>query len=548
MTTVIDGAGMGLLLMGAYKNLARSAETINALNVFPVPDGDTGTNMSKTLEGGFNAPASSSIAEYMRLFSRNTLMAARGNSGVILSQFIKGFYKGVADSDVMDTDIFSKAMAAGVELAYRAVLNPVEGTMLTVLRDSAQFLCSSADTFDSFEECFAGLVSEMKRSLDATPEKLPVLKEAGVVDSGGAGMLCIFRGMEMALLGEDANEDLSRFSESPAAAPDLSLFSRDSVFEEGYCTEYILQLLSAKCDVSAFDISDLIVKLDAIGSSVVCAREGDAVKVHVHTKCPEKALELGRNYGELLSIKIENMTVQNSALSVGRSDSAKSPKHVKYAVAAVCTGEGIKQYFREIGVSAVIDGGQTHNPSAEDMIAVLGTLNADHIILLPNNKNVILAAKQAAEMYGGADVRVIPTSSVAEGYSALSMMDLDADSVEELIEGMTAGLSRVTTCYVTTATRDASIGGVDIRRGDFIGLDGDSILCAEKTKVDAAATLLSKLEDIDDKEVITVFCGSDVTERDKAELGAIITEKNPLTDCNFIDGGQELYSFIMSVE
>ena len=182
------------------------------------------------------------------------------------------------------------------------------------------------------------------------------------------------------------------------------------------------------------------------------------------------------------------------------------------------------------------------------MIAVLGTLNADHIILLPNNKNVILAAKQAAEMYGGADVRVIPTSSVAEGYSALSMMNLDADSIEELIEGMTAGLSRVTTCYVTTATRDASIGGVDIRRGDFIGLDGDSILCAEKTKVDAAAALLSKLEDIDDKEVITVFCGSDVTERDKAELGAIITEKNPLTDCNFIDGGQELYSFIMSVE
>ena len=548
MTTVIDGAGMGLLLMGAYKNLARSAETINALNVFPVPDGDTGTNMSKTLEGGCSAPASSSIAEYMRLFSRNTLMAARGNSGVILSQFIKGFYKGVADSDVMDTDIFSKAMAAGVELAYRAVLNPVEGTMLTVLRDSAQFLCSSADTFDSFEECFAGLVSEMKRSLDATPEKLPVLKEAGVVDSGGAGMLCIFRGMEMALLGEDANEDLSRFSESPAAAPDLSLFSRDSVFEDGYCTEYILQLLRAKCDVSAFEISDLIEKLDVIGDSVVCAREGDAVKVHVHTRCPEKALELGRSYGELLSIKIENMTVQNSALSVGRSDSAKSPKHVKYAVAAVCTGEGIKQYFREIGVSAVIDGGQTHNPSAEDMIAVLGTLNADHIILLPNNKNVILAAKQAAEMYGGADVRVIPTSSVAEGYSALSMMDLDADSVEELIEGMTAGLSRVTTCYVTTATRDASIGGVDIHRGDFIGLDGDSILCAEKTKVDAAAALLSKLEDIDDKEVITVFCGSDVTERDKAELGAIITEKNPLTDCNFIDGGQELYSFIMSVE
>lgn len=541
MTTVIDGSRIGLLLLGGYRNLSRSAETVNGLNVFPVPDGDTGTNMTKTLEGGLSAPASNSISEYMHGFSKNTLMAARGNSGVILSQFIKGFCRGVSDCAVMDTEVFSRAMSSGVDCAYKAVLEPVEGTMLTVLRDASEYLEMRRGEFDGFEDCLTGLIGEMKRSLQATPEKLPILKEAGVVDSGGAGMLCIFEGMEMALRGEEI-DDAPR--DIPVVGADLSGFGADSKFDWGYCTEYVLQLLRKKCDPAAFGLEEMVSRLEKIGTSIVCAREGDAVKIHVHTDTPEKAIEIGRSYGELLTIKIENMSVQHS--EVRRFE--KSAPRVKYAVVAVAAGEGIKNYFREVGVSCVVDGGQTHNPSAEDMIQAFKTLNADHIVLLPNNKNVILAAQQAAQMYKDADVRVIPTVSVAEGYSALSTMDTQADGIEDFIESMSRCLGRVTACYVTTATRSTVIGGVDIRCGDYIGIADEKILCAEKNKVDAADALLNNLPDIDDKEVITVFCGADVTDEDRTELYTRITEKNPLVDCAFIDGGQELYSFIMSVE
>lgn len=543
MTTVIDGSHIGLLLLGGYKNLARSAETVNGLNVFPVPDGDTGTNMTKTLEGGLSAPASDSISEYMHGFSRNTLMSARGNSGVILSQFIKGFCRGIEDCAVMDTALFSRAMSSGVDCAYKAVLEPVEGTMLTVLRDASEFLEMRRGEFDGFEDCFGRLIGEMKRSLEMTPEKLPILKEAGVVDSGGAGMLCIFEGMEKALRGEeidDAPEDIPGVS----VAADISGFGADSEFEWGYCTEYVLQLLNKKCNTAAFELDGLVSRLEKIGTSIVCARDGDAVKIHVHTETPEKAIEIGRSYGELLTVKIENMSVQHSEV---RREESNAPR-VKYAVVAVAAGEGIKNYFKEVGVSEIVDGGQTHNPSAEDMIQAFKKLNAEHIVLLPNNKNVILAAQQAARMYKGSDVRVIPTVSVAEGYSALSTMDTQADTVEDFVDSMSRCLGHVTACYVTTATRSTVIGGVDIRCGDYIGLADEKILCAEKDKVDAADALLKSLPDIGDKEVITVFCGADVTEEDKAELYSRITEKNPLMDCAFIDGGQELYSFIMSVE
>ena len=540
---LLDGNALHRLLLSGYSNLENEKSRINTLNVFPVPDGDTGINMAKTLEGGFNAPEKEAASDYMKAFSKKSLLTARGNSGVILSQFIRGLAKGCEGKATLSVCDFAKAYNVGVECAYNAVIKPVEGTMLTVLREGGEFLSQSCEGFSDFEECFKALCERTKVSLEDTPSLLPVLREAGVVDSGGAGVLCILQGMEASLLGVDISAKGGASESTSTALP--SDMGPDFVFEYGYCTEFILQLLNSKCSPESFDSAVLSDALQNIGDSIVCVLDGDIVKVHVHTKTPECAIAEARKYGELLSVKIENMSLQHSEIMEKK---AENTKRTKYSIVSVAPGEGIQKYFKEIGVNAIVDGGQTNNPSAEDFIKTFKTQNSDHIIVLPNNSNIVLAARQAAKMYKDSDVRVIETKSVAEGYSALSMLDLTSETVEDLIEGMTSYLPDVTSGYVTVATRDVVMNGVDVKEGKYIGLDDDNILSCCEDMVEAATELFKNLPDIEDRGVITVFYGKDVTKESLDRLKAALKKDYPDIETGYIYGGQDVYSFIFSIE
>lgn len=544
-STQISGRLFGLMLTNGYRNLKRNIEVIDNLNVFPVPDGDTGTNMTMTLGGGISTITGEecAVGTLMRRLSRGTLLSARGNSGVILSQFVRGMANAAESKSALLVPDFVELMRSGVDCAYGAVIRPVEGTILTVMREGAELLQRQLDSIADFEDCFRRLIAQMKYTLNKTPELLPVLKEAGVIDSGGAGLICIFEGMEMALRGElldeaDAAEAAPTFLQTGAAA-----FGPDSVLEYGYCTEFILQLLHAKTDIAAFRLAPVIAALEEMGDSLVAVQDGDLVKVHIHSFEPEKVLAYARQFGEFVTIKIENMSVQHN-----ESMAQQPPEKQPYAVVAVTSGAGVADYFSQIGVNLCIEGGQTQNPSAEAFLQAFDQLHAEHILVLPNNSNVVMTARQAAALCPQADVQVIPTRSIAEGYSALSMMDPTASTVEELVRSMSDAIHCVTTGYVTTATRDTCMNGLEIHRGDWIGLDDETIRAVSGDKCSAALTLLRNLPDISDKQVLTAFVGKDVSEAELQQLQSALAADFPLLESGFVRGGQEVYAFIFSVE
>lgn len=543
--TGIDGQLLRAMLTAGYNNLKKNIALIDSLNVFPVPDGDTGTNMSLTWEGGLKALALSDAADVdncLQIFARGALLNARGNSGVILSQFVRGladFSKGLESFSIND---FTAALASGTAKAYSAVIKPTEGTMLTVMRQTAEFAKKSHNEFDSFLSFFTAVIGAMQESLQHTPELLPVLKEAGVVDSGGAGLLCIFEGMLCALNGEKPEDITFDVATSAQIVDASSTFRRDSVLEFGYCTEFILRLMDAKVDIDNFEIKTIIGFLEINGDSIVAIKDDDLVKVHVHTFSPGDILNYCQRFGEFISIKIENMSVQHS------EGTAPAANRQKYAVVSVCSGDGIKEYFSNIGVSYIIDGGQTQNPPMEDFIKAYDAVNADDIFVLPNNSNIILVARQSAEHYKNSTIHIIPTKSIAEGYSALSMMDLSHDSADEIIADMEYALGNVSTALVTRANRDATYNGLDIREGKFIGLDKETIYSCEETLFDAACKLTDSIEDIENKQVITLFYGENTTEDDVFEFFNYINEKYPLIETGAIYGGQKIYDFIMAIE
>lgn len=528
------------MLANGYRNLKRNMSVVDELNVFPVPDGDTGKNMTMTIEGGVAGTAGefSGVGEMMQRFSRSSLLAARGNSGVILSQFIRGLAMGSQGVERFTVPSFTAAFRSGTEYAYKAVATPVEGTMLTLIREGGEYLTSHP--FQNFEDCFTALLGELRRSLQRTPELLPVLKEANVVDSGGAGLVCIFEGMQMALLGERVDES---DAPAPATFSAMCAFDENSTLEYGYCTEFILQLLTAKTDIAAFQLAEMTAKLQELGDSVVTVQDGSLVKAHVHTFSPETVLGYARQYGEFVTLKIENMSVQHSEVAQG-----KPAERQKYAIVATATGEGLTRFFKEVGVSEVIDGGRTNNPSAEDFIEAFNKVNAEYIIVLPNDSNVIMTAQQAATLYDRAEVRVLETHSLAEGYSALSMMDLAVDTVERLIDDMTMGLPNVTTGYVTTAIRDAHLNGVDIHKDDWMGLVKDTVYASTDNPLDAALQLFARLPEMEEKQVVTAICGKDVPEEETAALEEAFAEAYPLIEIGFIRGGQDVYRYIFAIE
>lgn len=545
MQTKLDGIGLHLLFDSGYRNLKKNMNAINDLNVFPVPDGDTGSNMVMTFGGGMKAADSQNahVGQYMKSLSRATLLSARGNSGVIFSQFVHGLYRSMEKKETVVFADFADAFALAKEDAYNSILTPTEGTILTVIREAAEFLAANAGNYTSLADGFDALLGKMTETLKKTPELLPVLKEAGVVDSGGAGLLCFVEGMCAYLHGESIEDtpDMAELvAQTSGGAGD---FGPDSHLEYGYCTEFILQLMNYKTDLAAFDLQSFVKPLEEMGDSIVSVHNDGIVKIHIHTFTPEKVLGYGRQFGEFVSVKIENMSVQHS-----QTQAEPKREKVKYAVVAVASGEGIKEYFYSIGATYIIDGGQTNNPPVSAFLDAFCSFDAEHIIVLPNNSNIVLTANQAAEAYKESNVRVIPTKSIAEGYSALSMMNLWCDSVEELVADMSMSLGDVTTGYVTTAIRDTQMDGLDVKLGDYIGLDGKHILVKSDDRVSAARELIRKITADSEKGVIIVFHGQNATEGDVQELADFLQKEYPMVDVGFVDGKQAVYDFIISLE
>lgn len=552
----LDGEDLKELFTGGMANLKLNAAVIDELNVFPIPDGDTGNNMMMTIEGGVRAVADSDIKdvyEFSKKFARGALLGARGNSGVILSQFFKGFSMGCEGMSELDTKGFAKAMKAGVDRAYEAVITPTEGTILTVMREGWEYLADHKDIRD-FDELFEKLNVRMDDSLEHTPDLLPILKESGVIDSGGAGLLCIFRGMEKTISGEkiEGLEDFSgEKSQSQASGFDPSKFNADTEMEFGYCTEFILQLQNAKVDIPAFDIKTIIDYLETIGNSIVAIKDDDLVKVHVHTFTPGKVLNFAQQYGEFITLKIENMMIQHNENSMFSKEGALTPpkaEHKPIAVVTVVNGDGLRELFTDIGVDICVDGGQTENPSTESFLAAFDTLNADDIIVLPGNSNIVMAASQAADLYTDARVHVVKAKTIAEVYSAISMMDLSDGDCGRVIDEMEECIEHTKTGLITTAIRDVDYENISVKKGHYIGLDGHSILSDAPRRIDAAIELLKKTEDIGSKEVLSIFYGEEVSEEEIEQLSEAISREFPWVEYGFISGGQKVYDYIFSIE
>ena len=519
------------LVRGGAARLAESRETINNLNVFPIPDGDTGDNMYMTIEAGAGANGDS-IGEMADAVSHGMLLGARGNSGVILSRIFAGIAKGLAGYNEADIDIFTKAMKLGVDEAYQAVSQPVEGTILTVLREGV----AAAEGSKSLEEYFDLCIAGMDMSLQHTPELLDVLKKAGVVDSGGAGLLCITEGMRDALSGKLVISTETGGAAEKSHKVDFSAFTEDSVLEFGYCTEFLLRLQSSKVDLDTFDESVIKDWLETRGDSLVFFRDGSIIKVHVHTMDPGEVLTRCREWGEFLTIKVENMTLQHHE---NHMDERFKRSRKAMGVVAVASGDGLTATFKEMGADAVIEGGQTMNPSVERFLKAFDEVPADNILVFPNNSNILLTARQAAAMYKDSRVEVIPTHTLGEGYFALANMDADSD-IDTLVETMTEAAGSVTTGQVSVAIRDTEAG----RTGDYLGFSGKDILCGSASRKEATLALAEKL-DASSADILILFSGKEVPSPEAEEIRSSIEKSCPSTEVILIAGGQPVYDYIL---
>ena len=545
----IDGVLFGRMLRQGTALLGKHRQEVNDLNVFPIPDGDTGDNMLMTISAGAQALKAEehSLSKAAQSAANGMLLGARGNSGVILSRFFAGAARSFAKLEEADVQDLCAASRAGVHEAYSAVSEPTEGTILTVMREAVEYAAARSSEQGGVEHYFEDFLSEIRRSLERTPELLAVLREAGVVDSGGAGFLYIAQGMESALAGE--TDDPAEISvPAPSSAVDYSLFGEESVLEYGYCTEFLLRLQRSKGEIDSFDLPALIRYLNEAGESVVAFREGSVVKVHVHTMRPGEILNYCQQFGEFLSLKIENMNLQHSErIAEGRDPLMKKTRRKRYGIVAVASGDGIKNTFTSLGCDAVIDGGQSMNPAAEDFIRAFDSVSAEMIFVFPNHSNVILTAQQAAQLYGKAKIIVIESKTVGEGYAAISMLDTNEADEETIREEMEEIIAGVKTGTVSRASRAADLGGFSICAGDFIGFSGKEILSDAPERFEAAMALLRRME-AGKNDILLILCGSDAPEAEAQRLYTAAGKEFPRTEAIMIDGGQPIYDYIFVLE
>jgi len=552
-THKIDGSLYARMVKEGTRELNRNRQTVNDLNVFPIPDGDTGDNMFMTMNGGAGAvdTGCTDLGKVAGQASQGMFMGARGNSGVILSRIFKGISLGLKDKADADIRTFIDALESGVTESYKAVSQPVEGTILTVFREAVGEAEKLAKDGMSFELLFEEIVDGMSRSLEHTPELLDVLKQAGVVDSGGAGLIYIFQGMENALLGLETEDSGAGTGHDAPAALDLSKFNEDSELVYGYCTEFILQLMTAKVGkVSEFNEQEVFDYLNSVGESLVAFRDGSIIRVHVHTKTPGDILNHCQKWGEFLKIKIENMTVQhNETIGHERPElvlKTKKPRK-KYAFVTVAAGDGICSIFNEVGVDAVINGGQSMNPSVKDFLDAYEDIDADNIIVFPNNGNVILTARQSADAWDKSNIVVIPNKDLGTGYAAISMLDTSVGTVEELVDAINASMEGVVTAMVSRANRDTEQDGVAISDGDYIGFAGGTIYTDNPSRPEAATDLARKL-DAGRYGILMLIRGKDVPEDEAQQLAETLEKEFRRTEIIQIDGKQPVHDYVMILE
>ncbi|WP_420908777.1 DAK2 domain-containing protein [Brevibacillus humidisoli] len=561
--------------------LKHHVHTVDSLNVFPVPDGDTGTNMNLTISSGVDELARKEreeIGEAASAFARGLLMGARGNSGVILSQLFRGFYKAVSGKREINARQFADALKAGVDTAYQAVMKPVEGTILTVAREAAEMAVRTARITDDVTKVMEQTYEQAQETLARTPDMLPILKEVGVVDSGGQGLVFIYEGFLRTLKGETA-PTWEKQPSPPAIAGEMEqivaeqhraqahLKTEDITF--GYCTEFMVWLTrSTEANKKPFVESLFRTKLDGMGDSLLVVTDDEVVKVHIHAENPGEVLNYAQQFGSLHRIKIDNMREQHAAIvqdDANQTEKQKTATQVEdeavsaptagvsqeaqelqpYGIVAVAAGGGIAEIFRSLGVHVVVEGGQTMNPSTEDLLKAISECNAEQVILLPNNSNIVMAAQQAAVL-SEVPAGVVPTKSVPQGMAALVAFNGGAD-LESNVEAMTEAGKQVKTGLVTHAVRDTQMGDVQIKEGDYIGIADGTIVTAESDMMRSAEQLLEQLVD-EVTEIVTILFGEDVTEEQANTLQQTLADAHPDVEVEVLPGGQPLYPFIISVE
>ena len=554
--TSLDGKRFAEMIIQGANHLAANAKMVDALNVFPVPDGDTGTNMNLSMTSGakeVQQNVQEHIGKVGAALSKGLLMGARGNSGVILSQLFRGFSKSIENQATINSQEFAQAFEAGVQTAYKSVMKPVEGTILTVAKDAAKQAVLSAKKNDNLVQVMEDILAEAHASLNRTPELLPVLKEVGVVDSGGQGLVIVYEGFLAELKGEalpTGSIHVPSMEELVSAEHHMNVqdFMNTEDIVYGYCTEFMVRLEADKLVENPFDEDAFRQEISQYGDSLLVISDEEIVKVHIHSEQPGNVLNYGQQYGSLIKLKIENMREQHTAI-VGEKTStplqtAPKPKE-KYGIVAVAMGAGISELFRSIGAAEVIEGGQTMNPSTEDMVKAVKAVHAENIIILPNNKNIIMAAEQVADLVDE-NIIVIPAKTVPQGMAALLAFN-PALSQEENQSLMKEALSQVKTGQITFAVRDTTIDGFTIEHGDFMGLQEGKIKVLNKNKLQAAKDLLTEMVQEED-EILTILYGEDITEGEVENLVAFCEEAFEDVEVEVHNGKQPLYSFIFSIE
>jgi uncharacterized protein len=554
---ILDGRLFAEMVFQGAAHLSNNAKAVDALNVFPVPDGDTGTNMNLSMTSGAKEVKnniSDHIGKVGNALAKGLLMGARGNSGVILSQLFRGFAKAVEAKKEINSAEFAAALEAGVTTAYKAVMKPVEGTILTVAKDAAKRAVEVAKKEQDIAIVMEEVVKEAKASLQRTPELLPVLKEVGVVDSGGQGLVYVYEGFLSALKGENVADrkpvevSMQELINAEHHKSAQSHIDTDEI-EFGYCTEFMVRFERDKLQKHPFSEEAFRQDLSRFGDSLLVIADDELVKVHIHTEQPGEVLTYGQKYGSLINIKIENMRQQHANIvnqeRNAASSASKAKQKEKYGIVTIAMGSGVAELFKSIGAHVVIEGGQTMNPSTEDIVKAIESINAETVFVLPNNKNIIMTAQQAATVVNQ-KVIVIPSKTVPQGMSALLAFNPSL-SEEQNEKAMTVALSRVKTGQVTFSVRDTTIDGVEIEKDDYMGLADNKIVAAERDKLSVAKQLLNTLID-EDSEIVTMIYGEEATEEEVEAIVSYIEETYPDVEVEVHDGKQPLYPFIFSVE
>ncbi|OFQ62905.1 DAK2 domain-containing protein [Streptococcus sp. HMSC078D09] len=543
------------MVQAGATRLNKQAEYVNSLNVFPVPDGDTGTNMGMTIENGakeVSDRSASTVGEAAGIFAKGLLMGARGNSGVITSQLFRGFSQSVKDKEELDGAALAAAFQSGVEVAYKAVMKPVEGTILTVSRGAAIGAKKKAESTNDAVEVMRAALEGAKTALAKTPDMLPVLKEVGVVDSGGQGLVFIYEGFLSALTGEFiASEE---FQATPATMSEMinaehhksvagHVATEDIKF--GYCTEIMVALKQGPTYVKDFDYDEFRNYLNNLGDSLLVVNDDEIVKVHVHTEDPGLVMQEGLKYGSLVKVKVDNMRNQHEAQVEKEERQAKPVEEKEYAIIAVVAGDGLADIFKAQGVDYIISGGQTMNPSTEDFVKAVEELNARNIIILPNNKNILMAAQSAAEVIDQ-PAAVVETKTIPQGLTSLLAFD-DSKSIEENYERMSASLGDVVSGSVTTAVRDTTIDGLEIHENDNLGMVDGKIVVSNPDMMETLEETFAHMLD-EDSEIVTIYVGEDGSEELANELAQALAEKYEDVEVEIHQGGQPVYPYLFSVE